>query len=117
MNQKQSLGRRGEDIAARYYEQRGFTIRARNWRCKAGEIDIVAVKGRCIYIIEVKTRTSLLFGQPEEAITQPKRKRLRACAALYMKMQAVRSMVRIQICAIYEDSHRISMRVYTDSAL
>ncbi|GAB3451863.1 YraN family protein [Streptomonospora sediminis] len=74
------LGARGEDIAAAYLERSGLRILARNWRCPEGEIDIVACEGPTIVVAEVKTRTGLRFGSPLEAVTDPKRRRLRRLA-------------------------------------
>jgi putative endonuclease len=75
------LGRRGEDIAADYLISRGYRIIDRNWRCRVGEIDIIAredAPGRStIVFCEVKTRSGLGFGGPFDAITQAKARRLR----------------------------------------
>ncbi|MFC7327866.1 YraN family protein [Marinactinospora rubrisoli] len=71
------LGRRGEDIAAAYLERAGMRVLARNWRCPAGEIDIVARHGGTLVAAEVKTRSSTRFGSPLEAVTAAKRARLR----------------------------------------
>lgn len=87
-NRKQTLGRKGEDAAARYLSERlGWTIVTRNWRCPEGELDIVAYDGRRHVVCEVKTRTGTEFGAPVEAITRSKAARLRRLtgrwAALY----------------------------------
>jgi len=76
MAAKDELGRAGEDRAARYFEERGFRILARNWRCRGGEIDLVVADDRDVVIVEVKTRRSDAFGHPFEAIDQRKRARL-----------------------------------------
>ena len=73
---KDQLGRRGEATAAVFLQQAGLTIVDRNWRCPAGEIDLVAVDGSTLVIVEVKTRSSDNFGQPLEAITAGKLERL-----------------------------------------
>src|SRR3954464_14821429 len=74
------LGRRGEDLAARYLTDLGYRILARNWRCRSGEIDLVAADlepgRRTIVFCEVKTRSGLGFGDPLEAITWAKGRRL-----------------------------------------
>lgn len=76
MAAKDDLGRAGEDRAAQYLTQRGYRILERNWRCPQGEIDIVAVSGRALCIVEVKTRRSTAFGHPFEAVDARKRRRL-----------------------------------------
>ncbi|MHA7986864.1 YraN family protein [Rathayibacter sp. CAU 1779] len=81
MAKKDELGRRGEDLAARYLRQQGYRILARNWRCAQGEIDIVAEKAGAVAVVEVKTRSSTLFGHPFDAITPIKAARLRRLAA------------------------------------
>jgi putative endonuclease len=76
MAAKDDLGRAGEQRAARYVQEHGFHILDRNWRCAQGEIDIVAVEGSDLVVIEVKTRRSDGFGHPFEAIDARKRARL-----------------------------------------
>ena len=68
MRAKDVLGRRGEDLAAGYLEAQGMRIVDRNWRCSEGEIDIVALDGDALVIAEVKTRKSLAYGHPFEAV-------------------------------------------------
>ncbi|MBO2455291.1 YraN family protein [Actinomadura barringtoniae] len=80
MNANTSLGRRGEDAAAHYLNLIGWKVVDRNWRCRLGEIDIVAHDGRAPVVCEVKTRSSDQFGSPFEAITHEKAVRLRRLA-------------------------------------
>nr|WP_157515552.1 YraN family protein [Nocardiopsis trehalosi] len=74
------LGRRGEAVAAALLRKEGLRILARNWRCAEGEIDIVARWGTTLVVTEVKTRTSLRFGSPLEAVSAAKLARLRRLA-------------------------------------
>ncbi|MET4782582.1 YraN family protein [Glaciihabitans sp. UYNi722] len=83
MAAKDELGRRGEDVAAAALTAAGYLILDRNWRCPQGEIDIVAVDGDETVFVEVKTRSSLAFGHPLEAITARKLARLRRLAAAW----------------------------------
>jgi putative endonuclease len=76
MAAKDELGRAGEDRAARYLADAGYVILARNWRCSQGEIDIVAMRGSTLCVVEVKTRRSVGFGHPLEAVDGRKRRRL-----------------------------------------
>lgn len=79
-------GRWGEDLAARHLERAGLDILERNWRCRSGEIDIVAreAESDTIVVCEVKTRTSEDFGTPVAAVTPRKLQRLRGLAAQWM---------------------------------
>ena len=69
MAQKDELGRRGEQVAAEWLQERGYTLVDRNWRCPAGELDLILRDGSTMVFAEVKTRSSLEFGHPFEAIT------------------------------------------------
>jgi putative endonuclease len=77
---RQKLGAHGERLAARRYEADGYEVVARNWRCGAGEIDLVLRRGDTLVFAEVKTRTSDRFGHPAEAVTVPKQRRIRGLA-------------------------------------
>lgn len=76
MAQKDALGREGEDRAARYFEDQGYAVLARNWRCATGEIDLVVAAVDHVVVVEVKTRRGEGFGHPFEAIDARKRARL-----------------------------------------
>ena len=80
-----SLGRRGEDAAARYLRKLGYIIVARAHRDSIGEIDLIAVDGRTIVFIEVKTRTTHDAGHPADAVDEAKQRRLTRLALSYMK--------------------------------
>lgn len=80
----QELGRRGEDAAAAYLERRGMTIVDRNWHCKAGEADIIALDDRDLVVVEVKTRTTEAKGTPEAAVTPAKQRRIARIAQSYL---------------------------------
>jgi putative endonuclease len=76
MGHNQELGRRGEDLAARYLERRGMELMDRNWRCGAGELDILARDAGVIAGIEVKSRSGIGYGHPAEAVVGDKLRRL-----------------------------------------
>ena len=69
---------------ADWYRAAGYEILARNWRCREGELDIVAASGATLVFCEVKTRRSTAFGTPVEAITPTKQRRLRTLAARWL---------------------------------
>ena len=87
---RRALGARGEELAARWYRERGFEIVDRNWRCRAGEIDIVARRGRFLVICEVKTRSSDAYGSPASAVTPSKQTRLRRLAFAWLEARGLR---------------------------
>lgn len=84
MQLKDALGRYGEAIAARCLTDSGHRVIETNWRCGRGEIDIIAADGRTLVICEVKTRSSMAFGHPAEAIDQAKSQRLRLLASQWL---------------------------------
>lgn len=83
MAAKDALGRRGEAIAAQHLTAAGLSVVDRNWRCSQGEIDLVARDGDELVFVEVKTRSSVAYGHPLEAITAAKLARLRRLAAAW----------------------------------
>ena len=80
------LGKFGEDMAAKYLELQGYCIQCRNFRCRAGEIDLVASKGGTLHFIEVKTRRGDLFGTPEESVTKMKQAHMRQAVQRYLSL-------------------------------
>jgi putative endonuclease len=85
MQPKDVLGREGEQLAADFLTAAGLQILARNWRCEAGEIDIVALDAATLVIVEVKTRSGVGFGTPVEAVTAGKARRLRKLAVCWAR--------------------------------
>jgi len=98
---RQALGAYGESVAARHLVGQGMVLLERNWRCEAGEIDLVLRDGAVLVVCEVKTRSSTSYGTPHEAITDAKLDRLRRLA---MCWQAERGLdvpdVRIDLVAV-----------------
>jgi putative endonuclease len=81
---KDAVGRFGEQLAAAHLAGAGLTIIDRNWRCADGEIDIVALDGEVLVIVEVKTRSSVAFGDPAEAVNPIKAARLHRLALQWL---------------------------------
>ena len=92
---KQQVGVRGEDLAVAELQRQGMAIVDRNWRCRTGEIDLIApeqIGGRMTLVFcEVKCRTGLGFGHPLEAITWAKIRKLRQLAAEWLAVHDVPS--------------------------
>jgi len=102
MAYKQSLGSWGELLAEAYLKDKGLNCIGRNIRTHHGEIDLVMTDGETIVFIEVKTRTSLDFGTPEESITKKKRERMIHSATEWMQSHPEwGGDFRIDVVAIY----------------
>jgi len=82
-DERRKIGERGENEASRYLEREGYRILERNWRCRTGEIDIIAVRDGILVFVEVKTRRNLAYGVPGYAVTPEKRRHLLSASALY----------------------------------
>jgi putative endonuclease len=85
MIQKKELGKKGEEVALRFLKKNGYRILERNYVCKLGEIDIIAKEKDTLAFIEVKTRTSNLFGPPQLAVTSLKQMQLSKAALYFLK--------------------------------
>lgn len=94
-----ALGRHGEDLAARYLQSVGMQILDRNWRCRLGELDIVALDVDAIVACEVKTRTDSRFGGPFAAVPGPKLRRIRQLVGQWLACHDYKA-GRIRIDAI-----------------
>lgn len=75
-NDKDELGRRGEQLVAEHLRAAGYRVVDRNWRCPAGELDLIALDGDVLVVVEVKTRSSRAWGDPLEAVDRRKLTRL-----------------------------------------
>jgi putative endonuclease len=89
MNKKLYIGKYGEDVAKQYLKDKGISILESNWRPKngavRGEVDIVGMSNNCLLVIEVKTRTSNIYGTPFESVTKNKYIKLQKLGACYLK--------------------------------
>ena len=84
-------GKWAEDLVSRWYEQHGYAIVARNWRCKRGELDVVACKDGVLVVCEVKARASNAFGTPAEAVTRAKQLKVKRATADFRASMRVSS--------------------------
>jgi putative endonuclease len=101
MAAKDELGRRGEDLAVQYLEQRGLVVLSRNWRCRDGELDVVATDRRRLVVCEVKTRSGIRFGEPAEAVTGRKAMRIRRVTRAWLAAHQVRwCEIRFDVLAV-----------------
>jgi putative endonuclease len=100
MNDRQTLGRRGEDLAAEHLARLGWPLLARNWRTRGGELDLVARDGEWLVVVEVRARRGRRFGRPEESVDARKQRRLLQLAARYVHSVGWRGGWRIDVVAI-----------------
>jgi putative endonuclease len=98
---RRALGATGEDAVAAWYVERGYEIVERNWRCRAGELDLIVRRNRTFVFCEVKTRSSTAFGAPVEAITRDKQVRLRHLAAKWLQDAPMRpTEIRFDVASV-----------------
>ncbi len=91
-----SLGSAQEERAVRFLREQGYDIMATNFRCKAGEVDIIASEGGVLCFIEVKYRATLRAGQPEVAVNFSKQKRISRVADFYFVRYNVSASVQVR---------------------
>jgi putative endonuclease len=96
-------GRKGEEMAYYYLRRQGYTIVARNWRCKGrnGEIDLIGWEGKTLCFIEVKTRSTRDVKPAEAAVDRAKQAELRGMAALFVRSQRFSPPSRFDVVSIY----------------
>ena len=100
MAKHNELGKQGEEIAAQYLIEKGYEIVERNWRNKHKEIDIIAKDGKDLVIVEVKTRQTDEYGDPDIAVTRQKQRRLISAANAYLFQNKLDIDTRFDIISI-----------------
>ena len=93
---RQGLGELGESLARKMFEEKGFRIVVQNFRCKAGETDLICTKNKLLVFCEVKSRQSLMFGIPAEAVDLNKIRHIRRVASWYLSQN-------LNITRLYDD--------------
>lgn len=107
MYKRHIIGKVGENLSVKYLEQIGYKIIERNFECRQGEIDIIALDKNEIIFIEVKTRTNIKFGSPIEAINEIKQKHLLKAVKYYLYSRNLENeFVRIDVIEIYLYNHK-----------
>ena len=96
----------GEALVEKYLSERGCRIVEREWRCRFGEIDLIAEKDGVLLFVEVKLRTNLQYGAPREYVTVKKQEKLRAAALLYLSERELDVPARFDVAEVYTDVHR-----------
>lgn len=106
MAEHNDLGNLAEELAATFLEKKGYKILVKNYRYQRGEIDIIAEFNNQIIIVEVKARGSVIFMEPQEAVTKTKIKSLVMVADFFMKDRNLNQEVRFDIIAVLPDEKR-----------
>ena len=107
INQRQELGKEGENFAADYLQKQGYEIIDRNFECKQGEIDIIAKDKNEYVFIEVKTRQNLHYGMPCEAVDERKQKYIWNATRYYIYSHKLEDQyIRIDVIEIYKRKNR-----------
>lgn len=101
---RRALGIRGEEAAAAWYQEHGYRVVDRNWRCRSGELDLVVRRGGLVVFCEVKTRSSDAFGLPAEAVGRQKQQRIRVLAARWLEESpSPAAEIRFDVAAVLGD--------------
>lgn len=107
MYKRHIIGKVGEDLAVKYLEKLGYKVIERNFECRQGEIDIIALDKNEIIFIEVKTRTSIKFGIPIDAVNEIKQRHLLKAVKYYLYSRNLENeFVRIDVIEIYLYKHK-----------
>lgn len=110
------VGRTGEDAALAAYEDRGFHLLARNWRCSIGEIDLVLHRRGLLVFCEVKTRTGWAFGGGFDAVTREKRSKLRRLAeAFLLSERPPHTNVRFDVASASIRGEQVAVELFEDA--
>jgi putative endonuclease len=100
MSKQNEIGKKGEDLAVTYLEQKGYTILERNWRFSRAELDIIAEKDNVWVFIEVKARSYNYYGEPENSVDNQKEYMTAEAAAAYMREKNYEWEIRFDIVSI-----------------
>jgi putative endonuclease len=116
MARHNDIGHAGEAIAKRYLEERGYRILETNWRYRRAEVDLIAMDGKTLVFVEVKTRNTTAFGEIEDFVTRKKEDLLIAAAHAYMEHIDHDWEIRFDIIAIlYLDEQSYSVKHLEDA--
>ena len=116
MDPRSQRGTVGEDAAAAWYVAGGFHVLARNWRCPAGEIDLILRRGPLLVICEVKTRRGGAFGGGFAAVGWEKQRRIRRLAELFLeRCPATSAVVRFDVASVAVGDRGASVEVFEDA--
>ncbi|MBO4481614.1 MAG: YraN family protein [Bacteroidales bacterium] len=107
--EKDELGRKGEQLAADYLKDNGFTVLSRNWHFGHLEVDVIAENNEFVVFCEVKTRSSTVMGSPEEFVTAQKQKNLIRAASRYLQITGKKKEVRFDIISVVANGEKFTV--------
>ena len=109
------LGEQGEKVAAKYLEDNGYSVLEQNWRCRKIEIDIIACNKEFLIFVEVKTRASAQWGNPEEAVTDKKIERIIEAAEFYIQNCDIDLPVRFDVISVLANGSAYEIKHFDDA--
>ena len=101
----------GEVFAARYLRDNGYFLIAGNYRCRMGEIDIIAGKDGVVCFVEVKTRAEDTLTRPMEAVDEGKQERIRLAAQSFLLYSKLENEIRFDVCEVYLDGENKAVKI------
>lgn len=111
-DERQVLGTQGERAAERFLRARRYVILERNYRCPAGEIDLIALHGKTVVFVEVKTRRQGVFGSPFDAVDRRKRRQIVRAAQHFLARHGLQDRVtRFDVVAVWRDGGETTCEV------
>jgi len=115
MAQHNELGKKGEQLAVDFLIKKGYTIRDKNWRFQKAEVDIIAEKNGTLAVVEVKTRSTIDFGNPQDFVNPKKIKLLVAAIDEYVISKDLDVEVRFDIIAIVNENKNFTLEHLEDA--
>ncbi len=109
------LGERGEGLAVKFLKKKGYKIITQNYKTRIGEIDIIAREGDTLVFIEVKTRESIAYGKPFEAVNYFKKRKIANVAMLYLKKMKEIPPCRFDVVSIYYEQGKPDCELIKDA--
>ena len=109
------LGQKGEELAVKYLRKKGYKIIKQNFKTRIGEIDIIANDGGTLVFVEVKTRESIAYGMPFEAVNSYKRRKIANVALLYLKKIKEVPPCRFDVVSLYYDHGKPEFKLIKDA--
>jgi putative endonuclease len=104
-------GKRGEELAAEFLQNKGYVILEKNWRRGYLEVDLICMDKQCLVLVEVKTRADLRYGAPEEFVTRKKEKNLLDAAEKYIEIKGLENEVRFDIVSVWDMENGPEVRI------
>ena len=115
MAEHNEIGKSGEDYALEYLLKKGFDILEKNWRHGKDEVDMIAAHNNCLVIIEVKTRSTLYFGEPQMFVNKKKQAFMIRAANAYILKKDIDMETRFDIISVILSGNKVSIKHIEDA--